>query len=496
MAFLRTHRPMVRTSGVALLVAGSLIAAACGGDDGGSDGDGASGSAACPVDALKSAKGTVNVDVWYAFQGLPAQAIQNLADKYNASQSKVKVTVANQGNYDEQLSKYKTGLGKPSTLPEVVTAEDTNTRFLIDSKSVVSAADCVKADPDAATMYDDLVPAVKAAYSLDGKLVPAGFAVSTPMLYFNKRHFAAAGLDIAKPPTTLEELRAAAEKIKAANIPGVAKPLVLKMDAWYIEHWLTGEAKPVVDQDNGHAAPATKTLIGDASGAELFQWIRKMVDDGLLNAVASSDDISPYLAVATESGSMLIETSAAITTIDAAISGTLNADILPQAANMDLSTFKFDTLDVGVAPTPGVKKAGVGQIGGNAWYIVKKTPEEIAAAWDFMKFVNQVDTQVEWTMLGGYLPSHEAVAEDPRLTTDWDSSRKGGWLKQAYASVLTLDPKFTGPWIGAYAGFRAEVRAALDKIGQQNGDPATVVPEAVTRIEKAFETYNKNPGQG
>ena len=113
-----------------------------------------------------------------------------------------------------------------------------------------------------------------------------------------------------------------------------------------------------------------------------------------------------------------------------------------------------------------------------------------------MKFVNQVDTQVEWTMLGGYLPSHEAVAEDPRLTTDWDSSRKGGWLKQAYASVLTLDPKFTGPWIGAYAGFRAEVRAALDKIGQQNGDPATVVPEAVTRIEKAFETYNKNPGQG
>ena len=74
--------------------------------------------------------------------------------------------------------------------------------------------------------------------------------------------------------------------------------------------------------------------------------------------------------------------------------------------------------------------------------------------------------------------------------------RKGGWLKQAYASVLTLDPKFTGPWIGAYAGFRAEVRAALDKIGQQNGDPATVVPEAVTRIEKAFETYNKNPGQG
>ena len=42
------------------------------------------------------------------------------------------------------------------------------------------------------------------------------FNTSGPVLYYNKKAFRAAGLDPEKPPTTLDEVRPAAEKIKAA----------------------------------------------------------------------------------------------------------------------------------------------------------------------------------------------------------------------------------------------------------------------------------------
>ena len=493
----------MRTRWLAVPLAAAVLVAGCGGDNG-EEGEGpgdktvptagAGKAENCPVDALAAAKGQVEVNVWYAFQGVAAKGIEKLAADYNASQDKVVVKVANQGSYEEQLGKYKTALAKPDSLPEMVTAEDTNARFILDSNSVVTAEDCLAADPDAKDLYDDLVPAVRAAYSIDDKLQPVAFGGSNPVLYFKQAHFRAAGIDTTKPPSTLDELRAAAEKLKAANIAGLEQPLVLKMDSWFLEHWLTGQGEAVVDKDNGRGGIPTKALLESDAALEVVNWIKKMVDDGLVKAVRSNDDISSYLAVATQSGSMLIETSAAITTIDAAIAGTLDPSMLP-GVDIDVSGIKFDTLEVGVALLPGKAQAGKGQIGGNAWYIPKKKPEEIAAAWDFAKYVNSREAQVGWTLTSGYLPSHQDAADDPTLVEDWTKTRKGGWSKIAYQGTLSLDPDFTGPLIGAYAAFRTEARAALDAIAFEGADPAARLKEADERIATAFAAYAQNPGQ-
>jgi len=493
----------MNTRWFAIPIAAALLATACGGDDkadpatndGGQTAAPAGNAANCPVEALASASGPVEINMWYAFQGVAAQGLDQMAADYNASQSKVVIKVSNQGNYEEQLTKYKTALAAPDTLPALMTAEDTQTRFLLDSKSIVTAEDCLAADPDAKDLYADLVPAVEAAYTVDGQLLPVGFGVSNPVLYFNRTQFTTAGLNPEQPPATLAELRSAAEKLKAAAIPGLEEPLVLKMDSWFIEHWVTGEKTELVDQDNGRAGPPSEALIDSPEVAEVTAWIKGMIDDELLKAVRSNDDISAYLAVATQSGAMLIETSAAITTIDAAIAGTLDASILPQAAGLPLEDLEFGTLDAGVAAMPGVKAAGKGQIGGNAWYIAKKSPEQIAAAWDFIKFANSKDAQVKWTSRSGYLPSHQQAAEDPALQSEWTSSRKGGWLKTAYASILSLDPEFTGPLIGAYPAFRTEARSALDAIAFEGADPTARFAEAKTKVDTAFAEYAKNPGQ-
>src|SRR4051812_19537661 len=97
-------------------VAVTLALAACGGDDGGGGGGdddagattGAPTTTAlavdptqCPVDALPASGAPVEINFWHAMTEKNQATLQQLTDEYNASQSKVKVTLTYQGTYNE-----------------------------------------------------------------------------------------------------------------------------------------------------------------------------------------------------------------------------------------------------------------------------------------------------------------------------------------------------------------------------------------------------------
>ncbi len=135
-SIMTTMPPMTRFLRLlAVLMAGALIAAACGGDSGDSADDGE--GAACPVDALDDADGPVEVTLWHTYVGLTNETLNKLADEYNASQDRVEVQVENQGaSYEELLRKYRQGI--PSgDLPTIGIMEDTNTQFLADSGTII-----------------------------------------------------------------------------------------------------------------------------------------------------------------------------------------------------------------------------------------------------------------------------------------------------------------------------------------------------------------------
>lgn len=496
---LRRHRVLL---GV-LLTTATLAVAACGGGGGGgkesagANDAGAGDSSKCPVAALKSASGTTEVTLWHAYVGLTKKTLEKLAAQYNASHPKVKVRVEAQGSYEELLKKYEDALGDPSTLPDVVLTEDTTTQFMADSGAVIAAQDCLAADPAATKTYDGILPAVTAAYTVEGKLWPGAFSVSTPVLYANKDLFAKAGLPADTYPGTLAELRTTAEKIKAAKLPGVQQPLVMKVDSWYIEHWLTGVKQTVVNRDNGRSGLATKSTYDNPTTVELFTWMKGMVDDGLLKAVPNASQIDDFLAAATQSAAMLIQTSTAITTVNGVIEGSLNAEDLglKGSAAAGVSGFKIPNLNIGVGLLPGLKEAGQGQIGGSAWYLLDTGDTAAAAAgWDFLKWFNETPNQVTWTLEGSYLPVSKAAAADPKLEQNWATTRTGQWLSVAFKGISDLDPKFPGPVIGPYKEFRAANRAALETVTLSGKPPAAAVTGASATFQKALDAYAADVG--
>ena len=77
---------------VSLLLLAALLAASCGDDggDGGGGGGGDTDASACPVDALESAEGPVEITFWHAMGGAEIEATMiEVVDAYNASQDRV-----------------------------------------------------------------------------------------------------------------------------------------------------------------------------------------------------------------------------------------------------------------------------------------------------------------------------------------------------------------------------------------------------------------------
>ena len=374
--------------------------------------------------------------------------------------------------------------------------EDTTTQFMIDSGVVVPAASCQAADPGAKSTYDDVLPAVKAGYTVDGVLWPGAFSVSTPVLYVNNAILRQANVDTSTYPQTLDDIRSVAEKIKAANVPGVTQPLVMKIDSWFLEQWLTGVKKPLVNNDNGRSGLGTESELKQPDTTKIFDWFKGMIDDGLLKPIPSSNQgIDEYLALNNKSSAMLIQTSAAITTVSALLEGSVKASDLADIGGAPGAISQG--LDIGVGLQPGLKEAGQGQIGGSAWYLVKnKDADGVAAAWDFMKYFLQTPNQVEWTLKASYLPVLASAKDDPTLQKEFTTTTKGKWLNIAYQGLSELNPDFPGPVIGPYNEFRSTTRAALDSVAFNGASTKDAIDKANRTFQSALDAYVKDVGGG
>jgi len=444
----------------------------------------------CPVKALESASEPIELTVWHPYNALTKESLEKAATQYNAAQSKVRVSVEAQGTYEELLKKYEESLADPASLPDVVFAEDTTLQFMIDSQSIIPADDCIAADPSAGQFYKELLPAVRNAFSSQGQLWPGAFGVSMPIMYVNNAHLTAAGLSTTELPATLAQVRSAAEKIKAANIPGVEFPVVMELYGWFPENWLTGVQQEIVDQGNGHDGPAGSSEMKNQYTTEVLEWLAAMQQDGLLKAYPYAAGIDQFLAIGNQSSSILIDGSRAITTVNAIVQNSYTGEAVAGAGSVDSAALAG--LDLGVGLVPGLKAAGQGAVWGSAAYLVAGTEDaQIAAGWDFVKFFNSTKVQVDWTLQGSYLPVSTAVQEDPDIVNYFANDPAGKWLAVANKQLLGLDPDFPGPVIGPYNQFRSGIHTMLERVVLSGDNPETALSEFNKKFKADLDAYAK-----
>jgi sn-glycerol 3-phosphate transport system substrate-binding protein len=493
------HRPRrtrwSRASG-ALAVAGVLVAAACGAPSGsGGDGPGRSGEGAtpaglpeCPLEALEAAEGPVEVNLWYGGIVEPPVGVLNaLIAEFNASQDQIVVTGNDQGSsYDEVLRQYERTASNPNQLPEIIYMEDTALGQLVDRGQLLPAQSCMEAD---GYDIDDLVPAARAAASVDGVLYPGYMNVSSPILYYNQVHFQAAGLDPDDPPGTLQELEDAARQIKEAGV--APRPLSFVTSQWFFQTWIGGLGQDMVNNDNGRSAPPTEANLDTPETRSLMEWLATMNDEDLLNPFPVTDgSIDHYLALITEQSSMLIETSTASGTIAQALGGGLTAE--EAGVGVDLAILESADLVPASAPFPGVEEPGqIAPSGGSFYLLNAGAPEQQAAAWRFLRFMLQPENSKRWHIEGGYLPVVQSVLDDPEVLEFQATDLGGLLLAPSVQQMAAADPDRVAPLMGPFTPYKRALQGAMERVLFSGEDPATALAAANDAMNRAFEEYNE-----
>ncbi|MDQ1739170.1 MAG: sn-glycerol 3-phosphate transport system substrate-binding protein, partial [Pseudonocardiales bacterium] len=345
------------------------VTVACGSS---SDGGSSKGSDTAPgADVLNS--GPVTVSFWHAMKGANADALNALVEKFNSAHSgKITVKPTFQGSYDDTITKYKAAVQAKQT-PALVQVYDIGSGFMADSNQTIPAqsfADLDKLD------LADIQPAIKGYYSRGGKLQSMPFNSSVPVLYINKTAFAKAGLDPAKPPANLDEIRAAAEKIKAS---GAAKfGFGAAIYGWFFEQ-LTAEAgKTYCNNDNGRTKRADAVTFDDPEQVKVLSWWKGMVDDGLAtNTGRKTDDAQ----AAFKSGTVAMHLES---------TGALGGYVTAAAGKFEVAT----------APFPKIQASDTGGpvIGGASLWIGREghSAAEQRASWEFGKFLLEPANAAFW----------------------------------------------------------------------------------------------------
>jgi sn-glycerol 3-phosphate transport system substrate-binding protein len=377
----------------------------------------------------------VEITFWHSLAKKGTEAVNEIVGKFNASQGDYKVKAEYTGNYDDTTTKLQAAI-PAGQAPDLMMLEVTRYGLFADS-GVLEPLDPYLQKEGAEFLSQYQTFALEGPKYL-GKSYVLPFNVSTPVMYYNKDAFKAAGLDPNAPPKTWDELRAMSTKLTVRQGSDVKQWGVIGLGQFVRWAFVAQAGGEWVDPKDNSVLMDSKASIG--AYTYMADLIRK-------------DKVSPESAAIDEKlGAQYFTSGQAAINFDS--TGGFGAF---------RSAVKFD---LGVAPLPcGVKCAA--PIGGATIGINSASDDaHKKGAWAFLKFISQPEINAITFVQTGYLPIM-------KKTADVESARKAIAEEPGYSvAIKQLDVAFVRSRPPAMPAIRAKEPAVweaivLGKTGEQ-----------------------------
>jgi sn-glycerol 3-phosphate transport system substrate-binding protein len=417
----------------------------------------------------------VEITLWHSETASNLDSLEALVNRYNGSQSEVKVKLVYQGTPDDNMAKVMASL-QGGQLPTIACLDEVRVQQLIDSgafrpvQEFIDAEDYDLSDFDAKTIQ---------YFTLDGTLWAMPISIAVPVFYYNKVPFREVGLDPEHPPQDLEQVKEIARKLVKRDSQGnvTRTGMTLDLSPWLVEATLGEHGDFYVNNENGRAGRATEVLFNGPAGQELFQWWDDMIKEGLaINVGRNPSGADTLLPIAADQAVMTWGSSAALRSIvDVLESGTLQTD-----------------LELGVALAPGLP-GGTRHYGSysRAFWFPKDSPEaEQEAGWKFVKWLMEPEQQAEWFAGSGYLSVRNSAYDLPAAQ---EIMAKYPQFRVPVDAFLAspADETVIGPLLGPFLEVRETVIHALEEMILNNKDPKEALDDAAKEANQIIEKYNE-----
>ena len=334
------------------------------------------------------------INWWHSMGGELGARLEGIAADFNASQSDYVVVPSYRGEYEESMVNTIAAF-RAGEQPHIVQVYEVGTGTMMAAKGAVYPVYQLMADHGSNFDPSAYLPVVTGYYTdTEGNMLSMPFNSSTPILYYNKTAFEAAGLDPDVAPRTWDDIEAFSQQIIDA---GAAK---CGFTMAYTATWLGTENLsalhnvPYGTLENGFGGLGSELTFNHDLAVRLWEKLAEWQQSGVYSygGTAGGADNAPKFY----SGECAIYMN----------SSASRAGVLANADGFEVGFGMLPVFgDVAGAPRNSI-------IGGaTLWTLAGHEDAEYEGVAQFLTYLSSPEVQAAWHQATGYLPVTLAAYE-------------------------------------------------------------------------------------
>lgn len=339
------------------------------------------------VALLASALGTaafaeenVHLVFWHGMSGTNGEIIDYIVRTFNESHPGIEIEAQYQGSYEESINKLKAAM-RTGDGPDMIQIYEAGTRFMVDSGFVNPVQNLIdKYSIDVSHLEEHILD----YYTVNDQLYSMPLNTSIPVLYYNADMLRAIGFE--GKPQTWDDIIDISIKVREAGLADSG--IAVSNFAWWFEQVLVQQRYPMVDNDNGRSAAATRCTLmdGDVALKMANKWLDMYKNGYIANIGFNTADNNAYFWAG--------QTAMAVDS-----SGGLRNFLTNIGDSFELGVAFFPAVDA-ESPNGGVT------LGGASIYMINNDKGEAyeKAVAEFIRYIITPEIQSYFHVNSGYFP--------------------------------------------------------------------------------------------
>ncbi|MFN4101378.1 MAG: sn-glycerol-3-phosphate ABC transporter substrate-binding protein UgpB [Pararhodobacter sp.] len=404
---------------------------------------------------------------WHAMGGELGELLEGVAEGFNESQSDYRVVASFRGTYAEAMTGAIAAF-RANQQPHILQVFEVGTGTMMAAEGAIYPIYQLMAEHDVPFDPSAYLDTIVSYYTdPEGNMLSFPFNSSTPIMYYNRDAFEAAGLDADNPPATWDEMVEASRAI----VDSGAAPcgFTTSWPSWVmLENFSAWHNIPLGTQANGFEGFDTEFVFNNEHVARHWDNLKTWSDEGLFRWGGPGPGPDAFPAFYAGECAIVFGSSAS------------RAGVL---RNTDFSVgYGFQPYYDDIEGAPQNTIIG----GATLWVLTGHSDEEYHGIARFFEYLSLPEVQAQWHQDTGYLPITQA---------SFDLTAEQGYYDEnpgADTSIrqMTLNPpteNSRGLRFGSYVQIRDVVSEEMEavmsgaKTGQQAADEAVRRGNALLR---------------
>lgn len=335
---------------------------------------------ASALGAAAFAEENVHLVFWHGMSGTNGEIIDYIVRTFNESHPGIEIEAQYQGSYEESINKLKAAM-RTGDGPDMIQIYEAGTRFMVDSGFVNPVQNLIdKYSIDVSHLEKHILD----YYTVNDQLYSMPLNTSIPVLYYNADMLRAIGFE--GKPQTWDDIIDISIKVREAGLADSG--IAVSNFAWWFEQVLVQQRYPMVDNDNGRSAAATRCTLmdGDVALKMANKWLDMYKNGYIANIGFNTADNNAYFWAG--------QTAMAVDS-----SGGLRNFLTNIGDSFELGVAFFPAVDA-ESPNGGVT------LGGASIYMINNDKGEAyeKAVAEFIRYIITPEIQSYFHVNSGYFP--------------------------------------------------------------------------------------------